>query len=49
MDGQDVSNPSEVQIAVDQGRVGKPMLVTLEREGETVSVEVLPIEIPRKG
>ena len=49
VDGQDVSNPSEVQIAVDQGRVGKPMLVTLEREGETVSVEVLPIEIPRKG
>ena len=49
VNGDKVRNPSEVQIAVDQGQVGEPMKVTLEREGKDVIVEVLPIEIPRNG
>jgi S1-C subfamily serine protease len=49
VNGRKVRNPSEVQIAVDQGTVGEPMDITLEREGEELSVEVLPIEIPRNG
>ena len=49
VNGREVRTPSEVQIAVDQGQVGEPMQVTLERKGEEVTVEVLPIEIPRKG
>ena len=49
VNGDKVRNPSEVQIAVDQGQVGEPMNVTLEREGQELTVEVLPIEIPRNG
>ena len=47
VNGKKVRNPSEVQIAVDQGQVGEPMQVTLERDGAELTVEVLPIEIPR--
>ena len=49
VDGETVRNPAEVQIAVDQGRVGEPMQITLQREGEELSVDVRPRELPRRN
>ena len=48
VNGTVVKNPSDVQIAVDQGQVGQPMELMIERDGEQISVEVLPKELPRK-
>ena len=41
-------NPSEVQLAVDRGRVGQPMQITIERDGLEQTLEVLPKELPRR-
>jgi S1-C subfamily serine protease len=43
-----VENPSEVQLAVDRGRVGQPMQITIERDGLEQTLEVLPKELPRR-
>ena len=49
VDGAEVSNPSEVQLAVDRGQVGEPMQLMLERKGQPLTVEVRPKELPRKS
>ena len=48
VNGTPVENPSEVQLAVDRGRVGKPMQITIERDGLEQTLEVLPKELPRR-
>jgi S1-C subfamily serine protease len=48
VNGTTVENPSEVQLAVDRGRVGQPMQITIERNGLEQSLEVLPKELPRR-
>ena len=48
VNGTSVENPSEVQLAVDRGRVGQPMQITIERNGLEQSLEVLPKELPRR-
>jgi S1-C subfamily serine protease len=49
IDGQPVKNPSEVQLAVDRGRVGQPMKVTVRRGQEDAEVTVVPAELPQQG
>ena len=44
VNGTPVENPSEVQLAVDRGRVGQPMQITIERDGLEQTLEVLPKE-----
>mgnify|MGYP006243137045 CR=1 FL=1 len=48
VNGTPVENPSEVQLAVDRGRVGQPMQITIERNGLEQTLEVLPKELPRR-
>ena len=48
VNGTPVKNPSEVQLAVDRGRVGQPMPITIERNGLEQTLEVLPKELPRR-
>ena len=48
VNGTTVENPSEVQLAVDRGRVGQPMQITIERNGLEQALEVLPKELPRR-
>ena len=48
VNGTAVENPSEVQLAVDRGRVGQPMQITIERNGLEQTLEVLPKELPRR-
>ena len=48
VNGTSVENPSEVQLAVDRGRVGQPMQITIERNGLEQALEVLPKELPRR-
>ena len=48
VNGTPVENPSEVQLAVDRGRVGQPMPITIERNGLEQTLEVLPKELPRR-
>ena len=49
VDGKAVKNPAEVQIAVDQGQVGEPMKLTLQRDGKEITVDVKPRELPRRN
>ena len=49
VDGESVKNPTEVQLAVDRGEVGQPMQLKLRRDGDEISVEVLPKELPRQN
>ena len=48
VNGATVENPSAVQLAVDRGRVGQPMQITIERNGLEQNLEVLPRELPRQ-
>ena len=48
VNGTSVENPSEVQLAVDRGRVGQPMQITIERDSLEQTLEVLPKELPRR-
>ena len=48
VNGTTVENPSAVQLAVDRGRVGQPMQITIERNGLEQNLEVLPRELPRQ-
>jgi len=47
--GKTVKNPSEVQLAVDQGRVGQGLGVSLRRGDQRLTLEVKPAELPRQG
>jgi S1-C subfamily serine protease len=43
-----VDNPSEVQVAVDQGQVGQPLNVQVQRERRSVNLRLRPAELPRQ-
>ena len=45
--GAPVSNPSEVQLAVDRGRVGDPLMVTVQRKDQKRELQVRPAELPK--
>ncbi|QEY33316.1 trypsin-like serine protease [Synechococcus sp. RSCCF101] len=47
--GEAVTDPSEVQVAVDRGRVGEAMTLVVERQGERQTLTVEPQELPRRG
>jgi S1-C subfamily serine protease len=47
--GKAVKNPSEVQLAVDQGRVGQPLEVSLRRGDGRLILQLKPAELPRQG
>jgi S1-C subfamily serine protease len=49
IDGRSVKNPSEVQLAVDRGRVNQPLQVRVQRGGRNVDLTVRPAELPRQG
>ncbi len=44
-----VKNASEVQLAVDRGRVGEPLTITVQRDGSPRTLTVRPAELPREG
>ena len=45
----EVDNPSEVQVAVDQGRVGEPLNVQVQRGEDQLNLELKPAELPRQN
>ncbi len=47
--GEAVKNPSEVQLAVDRGRVGQPLQMGVRRQNRTLEITVTPAELPREG
>ena len=47
--GTAVDNPSEVQVAVDQGEVGAPLSLQVQRGGRDLSLELRPAELPRSN
>jgi Trypsin-like serine proteases, typically periplasmic, contain C-terminal PDZ domain len=49
VNGEAVKDPSQVQLAVDRGRVGQPMPLSVERDGTTQTLTVRPAELPREG
>ena len=44
-----VTNPSEVQLAVDQAQVGEPLDVAVRRGARTSTLTLKPAELPREG
>ena len=44
-----VDNPSEVQVAVDQGRVGQGLTVQVQRGERQFNLELRPAELPRQN
>ena len=48
VNGTKVQDTSQVQLAVDRGRVGQVMSIVVERDGETVELTVTPEELPRQ-
>jgi S1-C subfamily serine protease len=49
VNGAAVNDPSEVQLAVDRGQVGKAMPLIVERGGDQQTLDVIPEELPRRG
>jgi len=47
--GVAVDNPSEVQVAVDQGRVGQNLRVQVQRGARELQLDLRPAELPRQG
>ncbi len=47
--GSAVRNPSEVQLAVDRGRVGQPLELRIRRGNAKQTLTVVPAELPRQG
>jgi len=47
--GNDVKNPSQVQLAVDGGRVGAPLTIGIRRQSQKAQVVVRPAELPQQG
>jgi len=47
--GVAVDNPSEVQVAVDQGRVGQSLRVQVQRGNRELQLDLRPAELPRQG
>jgi S1-C subfamily serine protease len=46
--GAGVSNPSEVQLAVDRGRVGDPLSLLVRRGEQRLELTLRPAELPRE-
>jgi S1-C subfamily serine protease len=46
--GKPVKNPSEVQLAVDRGRVGEPLTFTVRRGEQRLTITLRPAELPRQ-
>jgi S1-C subfamily serine protease len=46
--GTDVKNPSEVQLAVDQARIGEPLALRVRRGDGRVELSVRPANLPRQ-
>ena len=44
-----VDNPSEVQVAVDQGHVGEPLTVQVQRGADQLNLALRPEELPRQN
>jgi S1-C subfamily serine protease len=49
IDGRAVKNPSEVQLAVDRGRVNQPLKLEVQRGGNRQQLTLRPAELPREG
>jgi S1-C subfamily serine protease len=49
IEGRAVKNPSEVQMAVDRGRVNEPLQVRVQRGGRPLDLTLRPAELPREG
>ena len=49
IDGRAVKNPSEVQLAVDRGRVNQPLQMEVRRGGQRQQLTLRPAELPREG
>ena len=47
--GRPVSNPSQLQLAVDQGRVGQELRLQVRRGDRRLELTVRPAELPRQG
>ena len=47
--GNDVKNPSQVQLAVDGGRVGAPLTISIRRQNQKAQLVVRPAELPQEG
>ena len=47
--GKPVKNPSDVQLAVDQARVGEPLDLLVRRGRATTTLTLKPAELPRQG
>jgi len=44
-----VGNPSEVQVAVDQGKVGEALAVQVQRGDRQLTLQLRPAELPRQN
>jgi len=44
---QPVKSPSDVQVAVEGGQVGRELMITVERQGKTQAFKLRPMELPR--
>jgi S1-C subfamily serine protease len=44
---QAVKSPSDVQVAVEGGQVGRELLITVQRQGKTQALKLKPMELPR--
>lgn len=44
---QAVKSPSDVQVAVEGGQVGRELQITVERQGKTQALRLKPMELPR--
>ena len=47
--GNDVKNPSQVQLAVDGARVGAPLTIGIRRQNQKTNLVVRPAELPQQG
>ncbi|MEY3735060.1 MAG: hypothetical protein RLZZ624_118 [Cyanobacteriota bacterium] len=49
VDDRAVQTPAQLQLAVDQGRVGQPMRLQVRRGDRRLQLSVRPAELPRQG
>jgi S1-C subfamily serine protease len=45
VDGQAVSNPAQLTQLVERNGVGRAMELTLQRQGQTLRLQVTPVEL----
>ena len=49
VDGQSVTNASEVQMAIDRARIGQPLAIGIRRDNRALILNLSPAELPQKG